>query len=104
MGDEVRSTRSTGAQSASSLAILRLDPRLSAGHPVCSLRQALPALDPRSREIIERRWLGDDAERPTLQELGEHFGISAERVRQLEARALQRLRGLLLPHVGEDIA
>ena len=54
------------------------------------LYQALDAMDGRSREIVQRRWL--DEEKATLQELAAHYGISAERVRQLEKNALKRLK------------
>ncbi len=54
------------------------------------LNAGFTALDPRSREIIQRRWLVD--KKATLHELAGQFGISAERVRQLEANALKKLR------------
>jgi RNA polymerase sigma-32 factor len=47
-------------------------------------------LDGRSREIIQRRWLTDN--KATLQELAQEFGVSAERVRQLEQNALKKLK------------
>jgi len=47
-------------------------------------------LDARSREIVQRRWLTDS--KTTLQELANQFGISAERVRQLEQNALKKLK------------
>ena len=50
---------------------------------------ALAALDPRERTVIEARVLAD--RRPSLVELGRHFGISRERVRQIEARARAKL-------------
>jgi RNA polymerase sigma-32 factor len=56
---------------------------------------ALSALDDRERAIIERRYLGRRA--ATLRELGASFGISGERVRQLEARAKAKMRELLEP-------
>jgi RNA polymerase sigma-32 factor len=56
------------------------------------LQQALRKLDPRERDILAARHL---TERPvTLQQLGRRFGLSRERVRQLEARAKQRVREL----------
>ena len=58
------------------------------------LVQALASLDPRSRRIIEARWLRED-ESATLHELAAEFGVSAERIRQIEARALQKMRGLI---------
>ena len=55
-----------------------------------ALEAALKELSPRERQILEARHLSEDA--PTLAELGERFGISRERVRQLEERALENLR------------
>jgi RNA polymerase sigma-32 factor len=58
------------------------------------LASALESLDPRSRRIVEARWLNE--ENPaTLHELAAEYGISAERVRQIEAKALQKMRGAL---------
>ncbi|MFH0899657.1 MAG: RNA polymerase factor sigma-32 [Pseudomonadota bacterium] len=57
------------------------------------VRRALAKLDPRERTIIERRYLGDKG--VTLKELGRAFGISRERIRQLEARAKQKMRAEL---------
>jgi RNA polymerase sigma-32 factor len=58
------------------------------------LRDALESLDERSRTIVKRRWLteGDSA---TLHELAAEYGVSAERIRQIEAKAMQKMRGLL---------
>ena len=59
------------------------------------LHQALAALDPRSRDIVARRWLSEEGEGATLHELAAEYGVSAERIRQIEARALQKMRGSL---------
>ena len=58
------------------------------------LKTALASLDDRSRTIVQRRWLteGDSA---TLHELAAEYGVSAERIRQIEAKAMQKLRGML---------
>ena len=58
---------------------------------------ALESLDPRSRRIIETRWLRDDSEggAMTLHELADEFGVSAERIRQIEAKALLKMKGAL---------
>jgi RNA polymerase sigma-32 factor len=58
------------------------------------LKHALASLDERSRTIVQRRWLaeGDSA---TLHELAAEYGVSAERIRQIEAKAMQKMRGLL---------
>ncbi len=58
------------------------------------LRAALGNLDERSRRIVEARWL-HDGEAATLHELAAEFGVSAERIRQIESKALQKMRGLL---------
>jgi len=57
------------------------------------LRNALTALDARSRDIIQRRWL--DENKPTLHELAREYGISAERIRQIESKALDVMKGAL---------
>jgi RNA polymerase sigma-32 factor len=60
------------------------------------LEAALGKLDPRSRRIVEARWLAnDDGSGATLHELADEFGVSAERVRQIEAAALKKMRGTL---------
>jgi RNA polymerase sigma-32 factor len=55
------------------------------------LRMALEVLDPRSRRIIEARWL-KDRDAATLHELAAEFKVSAERIRQLEAKALEKMK------------
>ena len=54
------------------------------------LASALLTLDDRSREIIRQRWLNED--KATLHTLAQDFGVSAERIRQLEASAMKKLR------------
>ena len=54
------------------------------------LEQALEALDDRSRDIIVNRWLGDT--KLTLRELSDRYGISAERIRQIEDNAMRTMR------------
>jgi RNA polymerase sigma-32 factor len=63
------------------------------------LRAALESLDPRSRRIVEARWLREQ-DSATLHELAAEFGVSAERIRQIEQKAMARMRssmGALLP-------
>ena len=54
---------------------------------------ALEKLDERSRSILKRRWMTDD--KATLHELADEYGISAERVRQVESNAINKLKGLM---------
>jgi RNA polymerase sigma-32 factor len=58
------------------------------------LNEALSSLDPRSRRIIEARWLTEDSS-ATLHDLAAEFGISAERVRQIEAKAMKKMREVI---------
>jgi RNA polymerase sigma-32 factor len=58
------------------------------------LARALASLDERSRRIVEARWLAEGEGR-TLHELADEFGVSAERIRQIEAKALQKMKGHL---------
>ena len=55
------------------------------------LKRALVKLDDRSRDIITRRWLAEDQEE-TLQQLADKYGVSAERIRQIEAKAMKQMR------------
>ncbi|MET0328678.1 MAG: sigma factor-like helix-turn-helix DNA-binding protein, partial [Luteimonas sp.] len=57
------------------------------------LRAGLAKLDARSRDIIRRRWLDADS-KVTLQELADEYGVSAERIRQVEANALKKMKAL----------
>jgi RNA polymerase sigma-32 factor len=50
-------------------------------------------LDDRSRDILQKRWMADD--KATLHELADKYGVSAERIRQIEANALGKLRGYM---------
>jgi RNA polymerase sigma-32 factor len=58
-----------------------------------ALGAALAGLDKRSRDILRRRWLEED--KATLQDLADEYGISAERIRQIEAAAMKKMRGLI---------
>ncbi|KIF80026.1 RNA polymerase factor sigma-32 [Noviherbaspirillum autotrophicum] len=60
------------------------------------LEAALEKLDPRSRRIVEARWLAnDEGSGATLHELADEFGVSAERIRQIESAALKKMKGAL---------
>jgi RNA polymerase sigma-32 factor len=62
------------------------------------LAAALASLDPRSRRIIEARWLREK-DTATLHDLAAEFKVSAERIRQIEAKAMQKMRGV----IGADV-
>jgi len=59
------------------------------------LHEALGRLDERSRDILEQRWIDED--KATLHELADKYGVSAERIRQIESNALTKLRTLMAP-------
>jgi RNA polymerase sigma-32 factor len=61
------------------------------------IEQALASLDARSRRIIESRWLRDESEGGTLtlHDLADEFGVSAERIRQIEVKAMQKMKAAL---------
>jgi RNA polymerase sigma-32 factor len=58
------------------------------------ISRALATLDPRSRRIVETRWL-KEKDAPTLHDLADEFGVSAERIRQIEAKAMQKMKQVL---------
>jgi RNA polymerase sigma-32 factor len=55
------------------------------------LQRAMAKLDDRSRRIIEARWLKED-DPATLQQLADEYGVSAERIRQIESKAIKTMR------------
>jgi len=59
------------------------------------LQAAIGRLDDRSRDILQKRWMTED--KATLHELADKYGVSAERIRQIEANALGKLRGFMSP-------
>ena len=59
------------------------------------LANALAGLDERSRRIVEARWLCEDGAAATLHELAAEFNVSAERIRQIEQKALGKMHGAL---------
>ena len=68
-----------------------LEAKQNARLAAAGLQSALAALDPRSRRIVEARWL-KETETATLHELAAEFKVSAERIRQLEAKALEKMK------------
>jgi len=67
----------------------------SEGSQLQLLRDGLTRLDARSRDIIQRRWL-DTESKITLQELADEYGVSAERIRQVETNALKKMKALFV--------
>jgi RNA polymerase sigma-32 factor len=63
-------------------------------HNNTRLSDALSDLDDRSRDILQSRWLSE--KKATLHELADKYGISAERIRQLEANAMKKMKGVLI--------
>jgi RNA polymerase sigma-32 factor len=59
------------------------------------LKKALDALDPRSRRIVESRWLREK-DPATLHDLAAEFKVSAERIRQIEAKAMEKMKKAML--------
>ena len=60
---------------------------------VSGLTTALESLDDRSRDILQQRWLSDD--KSTLHDLAAQYGVSAERIRQLEKNAMKKVKTYL---------
>ena len=58
-----------------------------------SLERGIELLDDRSRDILQRRWLSED--KATLHDLAAEYGVSAERIRQIEAAAMKKIRRLM---------
>jgi len=71
-----------------------LEARESARMDAGGLEDALAALDPRSRRIVEARWLREK-DKATLHDFAAEFKVSAERIRQIEARAMEKMRSVL---------
>jgi len=71
-----------------------LEAKQSEENRTAGLETALKSLDPRSRRIVEARWLRED-DAATLHELAAEFNVSAERIRQIEAKAFQKMRQAL---------
>lgn len=66
------------------------------------LADAMDGLDARSRDIVESRWLAEEDKKLTLQVLGDRYGISAERVRQLENEAIRAMQDAVVSNLGVE--
>ena len=75
---------------------LILERAQTAANRSAGLRSAMSKLDDRSRRIIEARWLREDDEAATLQQLADEYGVSAERIRQIESKALKTMRSQMV--------
>jgi RNA polymerase sigma-32 factor len=75
---------------------LILERTQTAANRSAGLRSAMSKLDDRSRRIIEARWLREDDEAATLQQLADEYGVSAERIRQIESKALKTMRSQMV--------
>jgi RNA polymerase sigma-32 factor len=74
--------------------IAQLEQAQSARLQERGLGKALESLDPRSRRIIEARWLAEE-DSATLHDLAAEYGVSAERIRQIEQKALQKMKVMI---------
>ena len=77
------------AEPSHELEVLENEARATSG-----LAKAMDGLDKRSRRIIEARWLRE-TDQATLHDLAAEFGVSAERIRQIEHKAMQKMRGVI---------
>lgn len=66
------------------------------------LQQALETLDARSYDIVHRRWLSSKEDKPTLADLAGEYGISLERVRQVEKAAMNKIKQSVIQCIPED--
>ena len=74
--------------------LAQLEAKESEENRVSGLEQALETLDPRSRRIIETRWLREKNQL-TLHDLAAEFKVSAERIRQIEVKALEKMKKVI---------
>jgi len=80
---------------------MRYNPEVVAGNADSAaersdrIREAIDTLDQRSRDIVQRRWLNED-DKPTLHQLAAEYSVSAERIRQIEKRAMEKMREQLV--------
>jgi len=81
LGDFIEDKQATAPSEAASLTMLRTE-----------VENVLDSLTPRERRVLQLRFGLIDAREQTLEEVGKRFGVSRERIRQIEARALRKLR------------
>ena len=68
------------------------------------LNEVLSTLSSREREVLELRFGLKDGRQRTLEEVGQHFGVTRERIRQIEAKALRRLRSKRCTQLRDFVA
>jgi len=102
IGEDGDSTHLDFVESEGASQIDEVADRQEADQTRARVRQAMLRLDPRERFIIEQRIMGDTE--MTLSELGEHFGFSRERARQLEIRAKDKLKAALTELMAAETA
>jgi RNA polymerase sigma-32 factor len=71
-----------------------MEAETSGARQLDALHDGLDQLDQRTRDIVHRRWIAEP--KATLQELADEYGVSAERIRQLEANAFKKMKQVLL--------
>jgi RNA polymerase sigma-32 factor len=81
----------------------QLEAKQSGEVRAAGLEEALASLDPRSRRIIEARWLREK-DALTLHDLAAEFKVSAERIRQIEAKALEKMKKAMQPEGGTPLS
>ena len=64
------------------------------------IHKLLDTLTEREKGVIELRYGIDDGTQRTLEEVGKHFGVTRERIRQIEGKALKKLKKLAIPMAG----
>ena len=74
------------------------------GHSPEKLNEVLSTLSSREREVLELRFGLKDGRQRTLEEVGQHFGVTRERIRQIEAKALRRLRSKRCTQLRDFVA
>jgi RNA polymerase primary sigma factor len=81
LGDFIEDESVTGPVDAASKQLLKEQ-----------LHEILSSLSDRERKVLEMRFGLNDGQGRTLEEVGSEFGVTRERIRQIEAKALRKLR------------
>ena len=81
MGDLIGDDKAISPEAAAAQAMLRQH-----------IEEALEELNPKEQEVLRLRFGLNDGRERTLDEIGKKFGVTRERIRQIEAKALKKLR------------